>query len=218
MKYGFVHLGLAVLLAGCSQMVMAGESVSISIGDQSGMFGIIDVGSKEFLNQMLRHEAKYGRISRIESLIQQGADVNGRAEYGETALYYSILFGRVKASLRLIELGADPNTTDDMDRTPLLKAADDCNYRIVEALLKVGANANHADYYGRTPLINAVESNCVRAVAVILSNAKGNVDLDAHDNSYRTATDYARHPWIEKMLEIAHGRIGDYAKLLEITQ
>ena len=200
--------GFIFLLVFSSVQASANEISSSSIEFGGGTaLEFIEAGSKESLNRQLRHEAKLGRISRIEKLIREGADVNAAAEYGETALYYAILFGRVKAALRLIELGANPNSKDDMDHTPLLKAAEDCNFRVVDALLKAGADVNHADYFGRTALINASESNCIRAVAVILTRAKGRVQIEAEDNYFHNARDYAQHPWVQQMLDLATGKI-----------
>ncbi len=157
----------------------------------------------ETLSRELRERARYGVISELESLIRRGADVNAPAAYGETALFYAIQFGRVKAANRLLELGANPNLVDDTDRSPLLKAAEDCNWRVVEQLLKKGAKINHKDFYGRTALINAAEGGCVRAVAVLLTQGRGKIQIDAMDANYRTAYEYARHPWILWMIEKA---------------
>jgi ankyrin repeat protein len=160
----------------------------------------------EALNAELRNGARVGMpVSRVDRLVRQGADVNAPAPYGETALYYAIQFGRVKVALRLLELGADPNSVDDVDRTPLLKAAEDCDWRLVKALLKAGARVNHQDHAGRTALINAAEGGCVRATAVILTLARGKVRIDQMDGNYRTALEYARHPWIQQMLEVSGG-------------
>lgn len=176
--------------------------------DGESSFVLIDSGSKEALNQMLRHEAMLGKISQIEKLIAKGADVNSTAEYGETALYYSILFGRMKASIKLLELGANPNLSDELDRTPLLKATQGCNFRVSRELLKAGADINHADYYGRNALMNAAESGCARIVALLLVEGKNRIDLGAQDQQSRTALDYASHPWIQKMIADALSKRG----------
>ena len=124
---------------------------------------------QEALNQSLRQEALSGVIPRIERLIRQGANINGKAPHGESALEYAIRFGRYGAALRLIQLGANPNAEDDSGLSPLLRSASDCNgSRVVEALLRAGANVNHHDLYGRTALINAAHADCVRTIAVIL--------------------------------------------------
>ncbi|MGK5085597.1 ankyrin repeat domain-containing protein, partial [Bdellovibrionota bacterium FG-1] len=124
---------------------------------------------QESLNKSLRQEAMGGVIPRIEQLIRRGANINGQAAHGETALEYAIWFGRWGAALKLIELGANPNLADDSGRTPLLRAAGECNAsRVVEALLRAGAKVNHYDLYGKTALINAARADCARTVAVML--------------------------------------------------
>ena len=101
----------------------------------------------------------FGGYTAIERLTE-GANINGKAPHGESALEYAIRFGRYGAALRLIQLGANPNAEDDSGLSPLLRSASDCNgSRVVEALLRAGANVNHHDLYGRTALINAAHAD-----------------------------------------------------------
>jgi ankyrin repeat protein len=81
-----------------------------------------------------------------------------------------------------------------------MKAADDCNDRVAARLLRSGANVNRADVYRKTPLMLAAESNCVRVVAVLLSQPKERVQIHARDQNFKEAFDYASHPWIQSML------------------
>jgi len=158
----------------------------------------------EWLDQSLRQAAVAGVIPRIEELIRQGADINGKAAHGETALEYAIRFGRYRAALRLIQLGADPNSEDDSGLTPLLRAAGEPNAsRVVDALLRAGADVNHRDQYGRTALINAAHADCVRNVAVILVRAKDVVEIDARNDSLQSASDLAREGLVPQMLDMA---------------
>jgi len=46
------------------------------------------------LDQSLRQEAIAGIIPWMAQLIQQGANINGKAPHGESALEYAIRFGR----------------------------------------------------------------------------------------------------------------------------
>ena len=147
------------------------------------------------LGKLLRAEAVCcGRISKIDSWVQAGADVDAQADYGETALFYVSSFGRTKAALRLLELGANPNIANDSDITPLQKAAADCNTKVVKALLDAGADVNFADHHGRTPLMKATISNCDGTVALLLSRRE--IKIHTTDESRKTAMDFATHPWI----------------------
>ena len=135
---------------------------------------------------------------------RQGANINGKAPHGESALEYAIRFGRYGAALRSIQLGANPNAEDDSGLSPLLRSASDCNgSRVVEALLRAGADVNHHDLYGRTALINAAHADCVRTIAVILLRAKEEVDIDAKDDALETASDLSRDGLVPLMLDMA---------------
>ncbi|OFZ18027.1 MAG: hypothetical protein A2X94_04575 [Bdellovibrionales bacterium GWB1_55_8] len=159
---------------------------------------------QETLDRSLRQEAITGAVSRIERLIKMGADINGKAAHGESALEYAIRFGRHGIALKLIQLGADPNPEDDSGVTPLLRAAGDPNAsRVVNALLKAGADVNHQDLYGRTALMNAAHADCVRTVAIILTQARDTVKIDAQNDLFQTASDLAREGLIPQMLELA---------------
>jgi ankyrin repeat protein len=184
-------------LASALAMVMALASQAAALADPS----------RDDLNRSLREAARVGDLPRIEASLQAGADINAAAPHGETALYYAALFGRTHAAIRLIERGADLEaTTYDLGRTVLLRAAESCDSRLVEALLKAGADINRVDAMGAAPLMEAVESSCVRTVAILLSFGRGKIHLHARDHSFRSAEDYARHPWIEGMLKLARGQ------------
>lgn len=102
---------------------------------------------------------------------------------------------------RSVCIGADPNIVESSDISPLMKTATLCNHRVMRALLKRGAKVNQKDSTGRTALINAIDVDCLLGVATIFSMRKGDVDLDAMDESFQTARDYARNPWIKTLLE-----------------
>jgi ankyrin repeat protein len=166
-----------------------------------------NIPDQETLNRNFRQSAILGNITHLKKLLDDGAEINSKAPYGESALDYTIRFGHHKATIRMLEWGADPNPEDDEGISPLYRAAGDCNAsRVVEALLRAGANVNHRDLYGRTALMNAAHSDCFRNVAVILQQAKDQVDIDAHDDSLQTASDLARNGLVPQMLEIARNQ------------
>jgi ankyrin repeat protein len=163
--------------------------------------------SDPMLNRALREEARLGRLNGVERLVRAGARINSRAEFGETALHYAVQFGHVPTVRRLIALGANPNVQDEYGNSPLLLASSGCNDLAVETLLKAGASVTHSDRNGRNALMNAAESSCVRVAALILSHVRGTPALqaliEAQDHRFKAARDYATHPWIEDLLEIA---------------
>jgi ankyrin repeat protein len=175
---------------------------------------LVGHASDEALNRRLRDYARLGRLTQLEAVVREGADVNGRAEFGETALFYAVQFSHIPAAKRLLRLGADPNVEDELGRSPLLKASENCNDVAAEELLRAGADVNHVDIRGRTPLIYAAEAGCARVVALLFSKRPGEVNFDAQDHTRRSAADYASHPWIEEMLSLARDRLKVQPELL----
>jgi ankyrin repeat protein len=78
-------------------------------------------------------------IDVIQHLINNGADVNIRDNFGYTALIWASRFGHIDIVRLLIDAGADVNARNDGGRTALMYASD-CGYLdIVELLRSKGA-------------------------------------------------------------------------------
>lgn len=178
--------------------------LALLIWASNDAFSVESHWDQETLNKSLRQEAISGVVPRLEQLIEMGADINGKAPHGESALEYSLRFGRYGAALRLIQLGANPNSENDSGMTPLHWAAKEPNAsRVVEALLRAGADVNRRDLYGMTALMNAAHADSVRTVAVILTRARDTVDIDAQNDHQQTASSLARDGMVSQMLEMA---------------
>lgn len=100
-------------------------------------------------DQLLFQAAEEGNLDRIRSLIQNGADVNGKMGY-LTPLVLAVSSNRLATVHLLLALGADPNLSD-----PLMIAIKK-DTEIVRSLVKAGANVNVEDnLYKYTPLMYA---------------------------------------------------------------
>eukprot|EP01006_Ploeotia_vitrea_P053934 TRINITY_DN67831_c1_g1_i1.p1 TRINITY_DN67831_c1_g1~~TRINITY_DN67831_c1_g1_i1.p1 ORF type:complete len:622 (-),score=48.85 TRINITY_DN67831_c1_g1_i1:174-2039(-) len=76
----------------------------------------------------------------IQLLINAGADVNARAQSGETGLHRLSLWGETEAMEALLRAGANPNRADEQGDTPLMIAAARGDSASVRLLLQYGAS------------------------------------------------------------------------------
>lgn len=81
----------------------------------------------ELRNQPL-HEACWAkRVAAVRLLIERGADVNARGDFGQTPLHYAVRDGgdeAVEIVAMLVQAGADVNAKDDrLQETPVAWAA-----------------------------------------------------------------------------------------------
>ena len=107
----------------------------------------------------------------VRLLIQKGADVNVRDQYGDTPLHQALWGADFdKIAWLLIQQGANVNARDKEGKTPLHKARDS---KIVQLLIQKGADVNARDKKGRTPLsialrIRAPKMNTLGTIGILI--------------------------------------------------
>jgi ankyrin repeat protein len=82
------------------------------------------IHTRNELNNQPLHEACWAKHDRmVRLLIERGAEVNVRGDFGETPLHYAVRDGGEEANpiiKLLVECGADVNATDErLNETPL---------------------------------------------------------------------------------------------------
>ena len=120
---------------------------------------------------LLCHAAENGHLDNVRVLIEQGADVNHRADRGYTPLHFA---GTPEIAELLIQHGADLEAMDGKGDTPLQNVLTDSNPRtgaIVKVLLLAGANTNAYNpryHHGNMPIQIAL--GCLDIMGLLLDS------------------------------------------------
>jgi len=131
------------------------------------------------LNLSSFHDAcAKGSVGDVQSLLDQGADINGRDVNHDTPLLVALRDGKLEMAKVLIQYGADVNCRDKVGWTPLMLASR-YEYRdIAELLLDHGAD------------VNAKQENLWTALHIASSNGHLEIVMDLLD---RDADIHARN-------------------------
>ena len=105
----------------------------------------------------LHFASQYNRINMVKLLLDKGADVNKKTEYGKTPLHYACIGDNLDMAKFLIDNGADVNAKDDNGETSLhiISKQYGSNTELIKLLIDNGADINSRDNKNRTPLYYA---------------------------------------------------------------
>lgn len=125
----------------------------------------------------LHFASGYNRVTVVEFLLQQGADVHAKDKGGLVPLHNACSYGHYEVTELLVKHGANVNVADLWKFTPLHEAAAKGKYEIVKLLLKHGADPSKKNRDGATPLDLVRESDqdvadLLRGNAALLDAAK----------------------------------------------
>lgn len=127
----------------------------------------IDVKKQLPGGQTYLHMACYsGNIESVRFLLEKGADINARAESGETPLYSAAAGAIAHPSAYADQIELDPELLPEQESAAPL----------VRFLLEQGARANVANAEGETALHQAVRSSDIQTAKLLIDAGE---DLDA---------------------------------------
>lgn len=104
------------------------------------------------INDALIKAATRGDLSDVNTILDKGADVNSRDQFGRTALHWASLGGQPEVARLLLANGADPKAVDDQGHSALHVACAMHNHEVAKLLVDNGADVNQKDRKERTPL------------------------------------------------------------------
>ncbi|MFC1781686.1 ankyrin repeat domain-containing protein, partial [Planctomycetota bacterium] len=121
-----------------------------------------------------------GNKELAELLIDKGADINAKNNWGWTALVWAVSVGRTEVAEFLISKGADVNITDQWGQTTLVIAQQRGNTEIIELLRKHGAEDAEPP---TNPLHEAAEAGDIEQIKQLISEG---AEIDLRDNRGNT--------------------------------
>ena len=129
------------------------------------------------LNRSLRKAVIDGNVNEVKDLIEAGANVNIKNEFGTTILMEATTYDYREIVKMLLRAGADVNVKDVFGNTALIYAAYIGHTEIVKMLLEGGADVNAKDRDGNTALMKAAEEKNTEIVKMLLEDG-AEVDPD----------------------------------------
>jgi ankyrin repeat protein len=100
----------------------------------------------------------YGTVHQLKSLLNEGANIDGRNEDGKTALICAVLAGQLGNAEFLVMAGADRSACDagGSGKPPLFHAIETENVAMIELLLQHGADIHQKHPWGQPYFANVI--------------------------------------------------------------
>jgi cytohesin len=109
-----------------------------------------------------------GHMDLARFLLEQGADMSAKDNYGRTPLHRALARGHMDLARFLVEQGADVSAKDEDGSTPLHSASERGHVDVVRILVGQGADVSAKNEYGSTPLHRASEWGHVDVVRFLV--------------------------------------------------
>jgi len=173
---------------------------------------LLPLSAQETKSASLVDLAGSERLEELKQALAQGADVNGRNMYGETALHAAAEKGNADAVTLLAKSGAHIDVPDHFGWTPLMLAANGGFMTVVMFLHEQAADVNAAEEGGITALMWAAAGNHVDVLKYLIREG---AEINATDQAGRTALDFVRfstHEETIKLLRALGARAGSLTR------
>lgn len=144
--------------------------IASQLGNATMVQALIDAGASLNIETRksgltaLKLSARQGHRTVVDILLNAGAEIDhrgannqGHAFAGASALTHAAAKGRSAMVTHLISRGANPNLENYMSLTPIMYAAGEGKFESVKALLQAGVLADHASSLGLTSLMAAAQ-------------------------------------------------------------
>jgi ankyrin repeat protein len=142
-----------------------------------------------------------GDLPRVESLLDQGVDINIQDEMGWTPLFWAATMGQQEVGEWLVSHGAQVDTKANSGWTPLWQAVYEGALDFVELLISNGAGVNDKDNRGMTSLhYAAIRGN--REIAELLIEKGADINAKDHWNwtPLHTAVFEGQHTMVRMLI------------------
>jgi ankyrin repeat protein len=113
--------------------------------------------------------AEINNVKLIAFLYEHGADIEAKAYFNQTPLYFAAMMGQDDAVAMLLGLGANIHTKDDFDDTPLMRASMGGYCSTIALLVHEGVDIEAKNAQHSTAILFAIEERHTEAIILLLS-------------------------------------------------
>jgi ankyrin repeat protein len=135
----------------------------------------------EVLGSPVAEAARRGDSQTVQSLLQQGLDVDGRGTDGTPALHWAVRVNNEELVDLLLTAGADANAVNRYGQAPIHVAVQYRHVVMLRRLAEAGAEIETADASGEPPLLTATRIGAADIVEELLALG---AQVDARDSVY----------------------------------
>ncbi|EAX95192.1 hypothetical protein TVAG_032590 [Trichomonas vaginalis G3] len=156
------------------------------------------------INKCFANLAMFNIPSLCEYFLSNGANVNEKGEYGQTALHYAACYNNKETAELLISHGANINEKDKYGTTALHFAAKYNSKETAELLISQGENINEKNNYGTIALHFAAEKNSKEIAELLILHG---ININEKNDLRETTLHYAAEKNSKETAEllILHG-------------